>query len=179
MSELLKEAAEDLEEMEEQEERPSFVVDNDQKAEWCLEQRRRAIEEKEKWKEHYDKLLKAATETCESTIIRMEAMLRPYLQMQIDAGYAKVTKTEVNYRLPSGKLVFKRKEPEFKVDDKVLVPWLEKNDPDLVKVKKTADWAALKKKVAVVGDTVVTPEDAEVVPGVKVIPKEDEFTIGK
>ena len=178
MSELLKEAAVDLEEEEEEkEEQPSFVVVDDQKAEWCLKTRKRAIAEKEKWKAHYDDLNKKVAAKCDETILKMETMLQPYLQMQHEAGFTTVTKTgQVKYKLPDGTLVLKHQEPVFDVNDDELVPWLEKNDPELVKIQKKADWNELKKKVAVVGDSVMTT-DAEIIPGVKVTPREDIFKV--
>ena len=55
MSELLKE----IEPAEEAEE--GFVCDDDQKAEWCLLQNRRAQAEKERWKAHYKAILESMT----------------------------------------------------------------------------------------------------------------------
>ena len=58
-----------------------------------------------------------------------------------------------------------------------IIDWLKKNDgQDFVKVKESLDWAGLKKKVAVVGESMAT-EDGEIIPGIKVIPREPIFKV--
>ena len=69
----MSEALKDLEPVEEAEE--GFVCDDDQKAEWCLLQIRRAQAEKEKWKEHYKAALESVTAGLDETISRMEMFL--------------------------------------------------------------------------------------------------------
>ena len=184
MSEL-RETVEDLEELEDQEEdqeeeeqsQPDFIVDNDQKAEWCLRTRKNALDEKAKREAHYKALYEQVAKKCDATVARMEYMLQGYLGLQHKEGFTSVNKTgQVKYKLPHGTLVLKHQDPKFDVDDAILVPWLKENDPDLVKVKETADWAALKKKVAVVGGNVMTT-DAELIPGITVTPREDIFKV--
>ena len=99
-----------------------------------------------------------------------------YLLDQIDSKFIKATKTQVSYTLPSGKLVLKHQEPEYKPNDEILIPWLEKNNPSLIKVKKTADWAGLKKTLTLDGTDMLT-EDGEIVPGITVTPREDVFKV--
>jgi len=58
------------------------------------------------------------------------------------------------------------------------VTWLERNDlKGLVKVKKSPDWAKLKKDVEIAGDKVVSTYTGEIVDGVKVVPQEPEFKV--
>ena len=190
MSELLKVPDEDLEELEDQEEEeaqeedqeeeqihPAFIVDNDMKAEWCLKQRQNALDEKAKWKAHYDELFNQVAKKCDETVSRMEAMLESFLGLQHSGGFTNVTKSgQIKYKLPHGTLVLKHQEPKYDVNDELLIPWLKKNDPDLVKVEEKSDWKALKKKVTVSGEGVITT-DAELVPGITVTPREDVFKV--
>lgn len=172
MSELLKE--EILEEEEEQE--AQFDVTDDEKAEWCLRKIREHQTEIEKWKAHYKKLSDGIEFELNGKIERLKVLLNKYFEMQQGAGFVKATKTQSSYSLPTGKLVMKHQEPAYETNDEELVPWLEKAAPEYVKVKKSADWAALKKTLARYGEQMIT-EDGEVVPGVKVTPRPDIFKV--
>jgi hypothetical protein len=89
----------------------------------------------------------------------------------------KATKTQESYSLPGGKLILKQQQPKFETDDDVLVPWLEANGrTGLVKIKKSADWATLKKSLNFVGTNAVTV-DGEIVPGVKVEQRQNVFKV--
>ena len=176
MSEIL---LENPEEMEEETERvdDSFVVDDDQKAEWCLKVIKEKEEEKAKWKAHYDELYRKVSNSCDQSIARMEFKLEGYLRSQIEEGFAKETKTQFSYQLPNGKLVLKHQQPEYVRDDDELIKWLEENGlQDYVKVKKTVDWDKLKKALVIDGSQMIT-EDAEIVPGITVNQREDIFKV--
>ena len=174
MSELLKE---------EKPVREPFVVDNDMKAEWCLNKIRhiRADQKKEKdelarqmqfYKDQMDMIDKEA----DDDVAFFEGILRGYFADRADAGFAKATKTQMAYKLPSGKLILKKQDPTFDRKDDELLPWLKKNRPELVKVKEEPNWSELKKTVNVVGDSIAT-SDGEVIPGVKVTEREDKFVV--
>jgi hypothetical protein len=53
---------------------------------------------------------------------------------------------------------------------------LKQNTLGYVKVKESADWAALKKTVTVVGSNVVS-RDGEIIPGVSVTQRPDVFKV--
>lgn len=155
------------------EEQPKFVVDNDQKAEWCLTKIREAQADKERWKAFYAEQYKAVEESADATIQNMETMLAEYFGMVPH----KQTATQEYYKLPSGKLVLKKQEPEYERNDEEVIDWLKKNDGlNFIKVKESLDWAGLKKTVAVVGESMAT-EDGEIIPGIKVIPREPIFKV--
>lgn len=162
--------------LEEKQERPEYIVDNDRKADWCLRQIKEKQDEIERWTEHYKKLAQAITDQLNDDIAYFSAQLERYLYHQIDGKFTKSTKTQVSYALPTGKLILKHQEPEYKPDDEILVPWLEQNNPEYIKVKKTADWAGLKKTLTLNGDTLIT-EDGEIVPGIAVTPRPDKFMV--
>lgn len=90
----------------------------------------------------------------------------------------KTTKTQATYNLPSGKLLLKQREPEFVKDDAKLVEWLENNELNqLVKIKKSPDWATLKKDVSIVNNKVVSTYTGEIVEGITVIQRDPEFKV--
>lgn len=150
-----------------------FRVDNDQKAEWCLQKIREAQNDKAAWKRFYEAQYQRVEEAADATISQMSLMLQEYF----DAVPHKINKASEVYQLPSGKLVSKKQEPEYSRTESEVINWLKANDMDeFVKIKESLDWAGLKEKVTVVGENVVT-EDGEVVPGVKVTPREDIFKV--
>lgn len=75
-------------------------------------------------------------------------------------------------KTPFGSSKLKKQQPEYRRDNVVLLEYAK--DHELVKVKEEVDWAALKKKLKVVGDKAVD-ENGEIVPGVVVIEREPKF----
>lgn len=166
MSELLKE----IEPVEEAEE--GFVCDDDQKAEWCLLQIRRAKEEKERWKAHYKAALESINAGLDETIARMEMFLYGYFKTVPH----KRTKTEENYPLPSGKIMLKAQNTTFEYDEAEVLEWLKQNKKGFIKVKESLDWEGLKDTLTVVGDT-VADEDAQIIPCIKAVEHQPEFKV--
>lgn len=152
-----------------------FRVSDDKSAEWCLTKIREARQEAEKWKEHYRLQMEKVQKEAADTVAFFEGLLSEYF----DTVPHKETKTQQSYSLPSGKLVRKQQQPQFTTDDAALVPWLKSNAmTELIKVKESADWAALKKLVTVTPDgESVMDENGEVVPGVVVTQRPDVFKV--
>ena len=161
------------------EEEKGFVVDSDQKAEWCLDRIREAEAEKEKWAEFYRQQNEKVARACDSKIEWMKHLLRPYF----DRVPKKETKTQASYQLPSGKLVLKAQAPEYERDDAQLIPWLRENyEGDFVKLKESVDWASLKKAftedecIDVLNGKFITV-DGEFVPGVAITYRDPVFKV--
>ena len=174
MSEYADEIFEENYEQEEDEQfREHFKVEDDQTAEWCLEQIRNAQEEKAKWKAFYDSRYEAVCNSCDRTIANMESVLQSYF----DNVPHKVTKTQENYSLPSGKLVFKKQQPEYTRDDEQLILWLKENGGEkYVVAKESVDWLGLKKSLTILGDTVADAE-GQVIPCIRVEERPDIFKV--
>ena len=157
------------------EEERRFTVDDDQKAEWCLEKIREAEAEKDKWKKFYADRLEKINNEQDATIERM----RHYLEQYFLTVPHKVTKTQESYQLPSGKLVVKQHGPTFEHDDDQILEWLWANSlkPETyIEIKEKLKWADLKKVLKVAGNGMAT-EDGEVVPGITVTEHEPEFRV--
>lgn len=177
MSELLKE---------EKPIRERFVVDNDMKAEWCLSKIRtakknaeREIEELTRQMEFYKARMAQVQQEYEEEKNFFQEMLLLYFSNRVEGGFTKETKTQVCYSLPTGKLLLKHREPEYdyKTKQKDTIEWLKKNEgQQFVKVKEELDWKALKAIVTVSGSGVCTAE-GEVVPGITVTQRDDEFVV--
>ena len=163
MSELLNDAREE------------FTVTDDAAAQWCMKKIREAESDRAMWKAHYDAQMEKVNKAADESIAYFTAKLEEYFA----SVPHKATKTQESYTLPGGKLIRKKQQPKFETDDEALVPWLEENFMgQLVKVKKSADWAALKKVVTVTpdGEHVVTDE-GEIIPGVTVTQRPDVFKV--
>lgn len=166
MSELLKE----IELPEDPEE--GWFCKNDQDAEWCLLQIRRAQAEKERWKEFYKAAQESAAASCDATVFRMERFLRDYFETVPH----KRTKTEENYSLPSGKIMMKAQNTTFEYDEEEVLKWCREHGKAFIKVKESLDWNGLKDTLTVVGET-VADENAEIIPGIKAVEHEPAFKV--
>lgn len=150
-----------------------FVCDDDQKAAWCLQQIRRAQEEKAFWKEYYKKLTKSAEASCDETIGRMEQFLFGYFKTVPH----KHTKTEENYPIPGGKLYLKKQDVDFEYNEADVIQWLKDNKKEsFIKIKESLDWQGLKDTLDYIGET-VADEDGQVIPCIKAIEREPAFKV--
>ena len=99
--------------------------------------------EKAKWKEIYDSRYKAVCDSCDLTISNMQSLLQSYF----DTVPHKVTKTEENYALPSGKIYMKKQEPDF--DTSGLLDYLKlSGQTEYIEYKEAPKWAEYKKTLA-------------------------------
>ncbi len=148
--------------------------ENDMAADECIKAIMKAQETKDFWKAYYSEQLNRVNESCDLIIENNTQMLRAYF----DAVPHKQTATQENYRLPSGKLVLKDQEPDYKRDDKLIIEFLKKNGGKYIRTKEEVDWSSLKKTLLVAGETAAT-EDGKVIPGIKVTARPKTFTIEK
>ena len=177
----LEEEQEDL-----QEELQEVAVLDDASADMIIKQLKDAEDQYDRMKAWYDNQIKKLKDIRDRTRVWAETCLRPYMDMVPTTG-----KKIRSYEMPGGTLKLSAQDPEYKVDDEELVPWLEKNYPDagLVVIKKEAKWGDLKnllkdqktKQIHTVetedGTLRVVTEDGEIVPGVVAVAREEKFTI--
>ena len=143
-----------------------FTVKDDSTAQWCMKKIREAEADRAMWKAHYDAQMEKVNEAADESVAYFTAKLEAYFE-QVPH---KATKTQESYTLPGGKLIRKQQQPKYSTDDETLVPWLEENFMgQLVKVKKSADWAGLKKVLNLTPDGAhMATDEGEIVPGVLV-----------
>lgn len=154
-------------------EHDGFHVTDDKAAEWCMKKINEAETDRAMWKAHYEAQMEKVNKAADESIAYFTGKLEEYFATVPH----KATKTQESYTLPGGKLVLKQQQPKFETDDDKLVPWLEANGrTGLVKIKKSADWATLKKSLNFVGENAVTV-DGEIVPGVKVEQRPNVFKV--
>lgn len=154
-------------------EHDGFHVTDDKAAEWCMKKIKEAEADRAMWKAHYEAQMEKVNKAADESVAYFTAKLEEYFA----SVPHKATKAQESYTLPGGKLIRKKQQPKFDVDDDTLVPWLKSNFmAHLVKVKESADWATLKKVVNVSGSGVTTDE-GEVIPGVTVTQRPDVFKV--
>ena len=150
-----------------------WKCENDQDAEWCLLQIKRANSEKDFWKAHYKAAQDSVNMSCDETIGRMEHFLKEYF----DRIPHKKTKTEENYALPSGKLMMKAQNTTYERDDDEVIQWLKDNKkPEFIKTKEALDWESLKETLTVIGET-VADADGQIIPCIKAVDHDPAFKV--
>ena len=162
----------DVEEITDDGKRP-FIVDNDEKADWAARivkeeyaERDRLLALVESERKRLDAREKEIREKYERKTEYLETQLLSYMA-SVETRY---TPTQSTYALLNAKLVYKMPKMDIQPGEG-LVDWLEANRPELVKVEKKPDWAAVKKNVIMLNDGVYAMSDTgEIVDGI--VPKE-------
>lgn len=156
-----------------------FIIDGDKKADWAIGKIKEEQENTNRLRliamskiAELQCRIKELDERTERRTGNLKALLMDYMQT---VKPTKQTKTQTQYELLSGKLVWKKQQPLYERDEAALLNWAEQTIPELVKVKKEVSWADLKKRADVSGDNLLL--DGEVIPGVTVIEREDVFEV--
>ncbi len=90
----------------------------------------------------------------------------------------KTTKTKASYRLLSGTLTRKFGGTTMKQDDEKLVQFLKDSGQlEFIKTEEKPRWGDFKKRLEIMGGSVVDKETGEIVEGVSVETKPDTFTV--
>lgn len=163
-----------------EEEKEVFVIDSDAKAEWALKKIRAAEEETDRLmalivheQMELEKKEKELMDKLEQDTGYLKHLLSEYMQ----TVKTKSTKTQSTYQLLSGKLVYKFPTMDYKRDEEKLLAWAESSQPELVKVKKSIDWAELKKKLVVTPSGAVATMDGEVIEAIQAEEKPGKFEV--
>lgn len=120
--------------------------------------------------------LKKQQDETDRQVTFFEEKLREYF-LNIPEKNLKTTKTQKQYKLPSGTLKIKYKGPEIVRDDEKLLAWVKQNNPKFVKVKESVDWAGLKELTKIVSEKVIDIQTGEVIDGIEVKERTPEFIV--
>lgn len=157
------------------EEKEKFVVDNIDKANWCLQKIREHEDNKAALKAYRDEKVKIYNDFCVAETAKEEkeieffmACLRPFLEAKTEG-----TKTK-SINVPEGLIGLRSKPAAIEHIDKDILPFAKKIDAKFAKVVETLDWAEFKKTLKISDGRMVT-SDGEIVPGITVTEKEDEL----
>lgn len=150
-------------------------VEGDVEADRLIREIREAQETKAFWKSYYQEKQKEVNDSCDLIIEQNTERLRNYFETVPH----KKTATQEKYPLPSGKLVMKDQEPDYKRDDEAVIKFLKANGGEkFVKVEEKLDWNGLKKTLSILGET-AADENGKPIPGITVIERDRVFTIEK
>ena len=157
----------------------AFTIDSDKKADWAIGKIKEEQENTNRLRQiamskiaELQNKIKELDERAERRTGNLKALLMDYMRT---VKPTKQTKTQTQYELLSGKLVWKKQQPLYERDEAALLNWAETTVPELVKVKKEVSWADLKKQADVSGDKLLL--DGEIIPGVTVVEREDVFEV--
>lgn len=90
----------------------------------------------------------------------------------------KTTKTKHSYRLLSGTLTLKLGGTQLKQNDDALLEYLKTSgNDDMIQTVEKPKWGEFKKRLEIMGGSVVDTETGEIVEGVEIISKPDTFTV--
>lgn len=118
--------------------------------------------------------LAAAERRCENGTRFLTSKLAEYFETVPH----KTTKTKASYRLLSGTLTRKFGGQQMKQDDTALVQFLKASgNLEFIKTEEKPMWGDYKKRLKIVGGSVVDAETGEIVEGVQLIEKPDTFSV--
>lgn len=166
--ELLEEWMEELESKTVEEiEKPAFVIDDDEKADWAL---RKIAEEKQEYDRIHDladnqiRVIEEKVEVAERRFNQRTSYLQSLLGQYFVKVPHKKTKTQETYQLLSGKLVLKLPRVKTNYDKEDLLQFLKDNSyQNYIETEEKAKWGEFKKLLDLSSGTAIIKETGEVV----------------
>lgn len=163
-----------------------FVVNDDNKATWCLrkikhfknkqennkELAEKQINEIKKEIREVEQWLEEENSKLDNSIEFMESKLYSYAQQLRREDPELKT-----YKLPFGQLQFRKQRPKWKYDNDKLLSFAEEKYKALIKVKRSVDKRKLKSQAKIIGGKVIIEKTGEVIEGVKVIERPEKFKV--
>ena len=162
-----------------------FEVTDMASAEWCMEKLAEKAAERQKVEEQFDKMMERYEKWRDDSIEKLNAdesylqqLLAPWVEEQI--GGKKVN----SIKLPSGRVGFHAGPRQYTIGgekasatNKSLLSFVKQSQPELVEVKETVKWAALKNSLKPMEDGRVCTSDGEIIPDMTVERGEKKFYV--
>ena len=147
----------------------------------------KALERLEQAKRDFDRAKEIGARRIEEITAQMQAAEERYrkiaqpLQKELKAYMRRAdcreTKTRYSYQLLSGKVILKKPTQKLVPDRKALAEYLQESDQtEYIKLAPEPAWGEYKKRLKIVGDTVIDTDTGEVVPAVTVEDVPEELT---
>ena len=169
-----------------EEKKEVWKVRNDVTADWCLD---KIIESKVELRRiemtyntkiaQIEHNLKKEQDRVDKEVKFFESKLREYFETI--EKFAKETKTQKSYKLPSGTLKLKKATETFDYNKEKLTEVAESNEDlkDYIKIKKDFDWAEFKKNLIIKDNNIINKETGEIVEieGLSLIEKPEQFSV--
>jgi hypothetical protein len=162
-----------------------WEITDDNKAEWAMKQYLKAQKE-------YNRIRALAAAEIEATKeweareTASDINNMTFFALKLEAYYRKLREADPDmkqtYTLRSGKIAIRHTPVNYeRVDNDALINWAVNSAEDLI--MKEVRWGALKERLnqeddyMVVGDSIVEKKTGEVIPGLKVIPRQERFYV--
>ena len=147
----------------------------------------KALERLETAKKDFDRAREIGLRRIEEITAQMQAAEERYqkiaqpLQKELEAYLRRAdcreTDTRYSYQLLSGKVILKKPRKKLVPDRKALAEYLQESGmTDYLKLTPEPAWGEYKKRLKIVGDTVIDTDTGEVVPAVTVEDVPEELT---
>ena len=164
-----------------EQERPSWRIADDGAADWAVRKIAEERAELERIKELADEQINrimekvaAAERRCQNGTAYLTGKLAEYFDMVPH----KTTKTQHSYRLLSGTLKMKLGGTTMKQDDAALLEYLKASgNEDMIQNVEKVRWGEFKKRLQIIGGSVVDSTTGEIVQGVALENKPDVFVV--
>ena len=154
-------------------EEEALEVRTDIEAGWQMKRRKEIIADRDELIAFYEAQIKAVKEDADYKLGFIDRALYAFFMTKQHTK----TKTQEYIKLPLGKLMMKKQNPEYKRDDKAVIEWLKANNGNqYIKTKEELDWSSLKSDTTVVNGQLANA-DGEFIPGVEVIEREAKFCV--
>jgi hypothetical protein len=103
---------------------------------------------------------------------------RDYFEGLLTEYYVKNKEIDDNFKinLPYGTVSSRKAQDEWVYNDKKVINWLEKNNKELIRVKKEVNKAEFKKMYKVHGENAIS-EQGEIIEGVEILKRPDNINI--
>ncbi len=164
-----------------EEQKENWHINDDLEADWAIDKIRDARAEYNRFEMVAKAKIRQIEEALAKKRIAMEyeaGFFESKLRVYLDKAKAKETKTQKTYSLPSGKLKLKYQNPEYQRDEEQLLVYLENNKmSEYIKIKKSCDWAELKKLTKQIDNKVVNVETGEIIPGIALVERPPKFEV--
>lgn len=163
----------------------SWSIENDNTADWAIERIKEVQEEYNRIEnlinmkiQQLQMKLQSEKEKLDKERGFFEGHLQDYFSKQENL---KETKTQLQLKLPSGKLKLVKATKTFDYDKSKLLKVAEENQDmqEYIKIKKDFDWAGFKKQLDIRGDKIIARETGEVIEleGLSIIEKPAVFKV--
>src|SRR5690625_480851 len=161
-------------------EKESFTVKDDSSANWALRKIKyindRLDENKALFDAEMDKLerwIKSEEEKSQKDIDFFRSLLAEYAMKKKE----KDPKFK-SLKLPNGRIGFRKQQPKWNYDDETVLEALKKaNMNDFINVKESPRKADIKKAFDVVGNQVINPDTGEILEGITIEERPDNFNV--
>ena len=151
----------------EEEEKETWKIDNDNKADWALDKIKESSEEYERFERvavdkinQIKEVLDQEKKKMQNEISFFESKIREY----IETVKMKETKTQKTYSLPAGKIIIKKDKSDFKIDKEKVLESIKALEgyKEYVKVKEDLAWGDLKKNLIIDNENIIDKVTGEV-----------------